>query len=285
MSGFLLGTTMNKKVLKTMIALVIVFLLACYILKIFFPEQFVLSVENETIIVIGNYIDNTSWLLSIFGFLLGASTDYLYFGAVCKRKWIGFKLLSIIIIYNIFLELIYAFLTTEQLDKYANLITIASSCYMILIPMFFTKSIRELSITYTINASAQLLSLNIRDFSLLLTNVNTLIMFIFSLESYLWLLLLFLFFNYKKERRDIKWEESNHSMETNNELQGKSNQSTKRLNPFKKIGQFIKKNLTKSTIKKNLRKIKLAIKDFITDELWQYLIIFASIALCAWTFI
>lgn len=33
-----------------------------------------------------------------------------------------------------------------------------------------------------------------------------------------------------------------------------------------------------------LRKTKLKIKDFLIDSLWEYLIIFASIALCAWIF-
>lgn len=33
-----------------------------------------------------------------------------------------------------------------------------------------------------------------------------------------------------------------------------------------------------------MRKTKLKIKDFLTDSLWEYLIIFASIALCAWIF-
>ena len=33
-----------------------------------------------------------------------------------------------------------------------------------------------------------------------------------------------------------------------------------------------------------LRKCKLAVKDFIIDSLWEYLLVFASIALCAWIF-
>ena len=33
-----------------------------------------------------------------------------------------------------------------------------------------------------------------------------------------------------------------------------------------------------------MRKTKLRIKDFIIDELWKYLIVFASIFLCAWVF-
>lgn len=33
-----------------------------------------------------------------------------------------------------------------------------------------------------------------------------------------------------------------------------------------------------------MRKTKLKIKDFIIDDLWEYLIVFASIALCAWIF-
>src|SRR5699024_11955285 len=62
------------------ISLVVIFLIACYVLKIFFPEQFVLSVENETIITIGNYIDNNKWASIIYGIIIGCVFDYFYFG-------------------------------------------------------------------------------------------------------------------------------------------------------------------------------------------------------------
>lgn len=272
---------MNRKVLKTMIALVVIFLIALYVLKIFFPEQFVLSVENETIIAIGNYIDSNEWASIIYGIIIGCIFDYFYFGAVCKQKLLNWKLIVIILIYNIGFALYYNLAGIDIITKYSNIIVAISSCYMILLPMFFTKTIRELSITYSINYVSQSLSLSIRNIAVLTTNTNSIVNLIMSLECYFWIILLFLYFNFKGEQ---KWDTVNHSMETNNELKRKSKQSTEKLNLFKKIGRFIKKNLTKSKIKKNLRKIKLAIKDFITDELWQYLIVFASIILCAWVF-
>lgn len=42
--------------------------------------------------------------------------------------------------------------------------------------------------------------------------------------------------------------------------------------------------LNKQKILHWLRKAKLRIKDFLVDSLWEYLIIFASIFLCAWIF-
>lgn len=272
---------MNKKVLKTMIALVVIFLVALYVLKIFFPEQFVLSVENETIILIGNYIDTNKWASIIYGIVVGCIFDYFYFGAVCRQKLLNWKLIVTILVYNIGFALYYNLAGIEIITKYSNIIVAISSCYMILLPMFFTKTIKELSITYSINSIAQLLSLSIRDISILMTNANSIINTLISIECYFWIILLFLYFNFKGGK---KWDTANHSMETNKELKQKSQQLIEKSNLFKRIGQSIKNNLTKSKIKKKLRKIKLAIKDFIIDELWQYLIIFASIALCAWIF-
>lgn len=191
---------MNKKVLKTMIALVIVFLVACYILKIFFPEQFVMSIENKVFIQIGNYIDSHKWLSCIYGIVLGFIFDYLFFGAVCKQKKLNYKLIIIIIVYNIAFSCVYNFANPLFLQEYSLIISAISSCYMILIPMFFTKTIKELSITYCINYISQTLSLNIRNLSLLLTNTNSLIISLMTIESYLWLILLFIYFNYKKEK-------------------------------------------------------------------------------------
>lgn len=274
---------MNKKVIKTMIALVIIFLTGLYVLKIFFPEQFVLSIENERLIAIGNYIDNHKWLAMIFGFILGCSTDYLYFGAVTRRKWIGIKLLLIILIYNMVFVLCYNLISPDIIANYATLISAISSCYMILTPMFFTHRIKELSITYSVNFIAQSLSLNIRNLGVLLVNTNSLIMFIFSIESYLWLLLLFLYFNFKKEV--ATWDTLNHSTEkTLNETPKKSTRLIERLRNLKTKRKSMSKELKKQKRHHLLTKIRVTIRDFILDELWIYLIVIGSIALCSWIF-
>ena len=64
---FYYGGFMNKKVLRTMITLVVVFLVALYVLKIFFPEQFVMAIQNEQFIAVGNFIDTNQFADYIFG--------------------------------------------------------------------------------------------------------------------------------------------------------------------------------------------------------------------------
>ena len=77
---------MNKKVLRTMITLVVVFLVALYVLKIFFPEQFVMAIQNEQFIAVGNFIDQRQWLTLVLTGITTFIVMYLYLCAVTK-KW------------------------------------------------------------------------------------------------------------------------------------------------------------------------------------------------------
>lgn len=190
---------MNKKVLKTMICLVIAFLFGIYILKFFMPEQFVMAIQNENLIKIGNFIDNNKFASCIYGIIIGFIFDYFYFGAVCKQTKLNWKLLIIIIIYNIGFSIFYNFAPMNLITNFSLTITAISSCYMILVPMLFTKELKPLSITYCVNYIAQTFSLQIRGISLLMTNANSIIMTLMSFECYLWVILLFAYFNYKKE--------------------------------------------------------------------------------------
>lgn len=190
---------MNKRVIKVMIALTIVFLLAQYILKIFFPAEFVMSINETNLVSMGEYIDTHLWATLLMGIILGFTTDYLYFGAVCGKFKLSKWLLLTMLIYNIAFTLCYNLLPQQLIINHTNLITAISIAYMLITPLFFTNSIYGLAITYSVNCVAQNISLAIRNFTVLLTNVNSLTMLVFSMESYLWLLLLFWLFNYKKE--------------------------------------------------------------------------------------
>lgn len=195
---------MNKKVLKTMLALVIVFLCALYVLKIFFPEQFAMSVQNQTLINIGTYIDTHAWSYFAIQFVIGCLFDYMYFGAVCRRYKLHWSLFIIIVLYNIGFASFYTFGSAELIMNMSTIVVAISSCYMILTPMFYTRELRPLSIAYCVNYVAQTLSLNIRNLSLLMTNANSLIMILMSLECYLWMFLLLMLFNYdKKESKNM----------------------------------------------------------------------------------
>ena len=277
MGGFLLGTTMNKKVLKTMIALVIVFLLACYILKIFFPEQFVMSIENETIIAIGNFIDSHVWANYIFGIITSFITYWLYLCAVC-RKWY-LKWYEIIIVFLV----IGGSIGLSLLDT--NIYSVYSVITFIVLPLIFKSDLKSVAIVFSIHSLSQIMSLTIRNLPMYITSLNNLVILILSLDMYFWLLLFYISFNYIREDKE-KWA-GNYHLSTERktvEKKEKLQKSIEKSQTLKQIKQSIKNALQKDNLKKNLRKLKLSIKDFITDELWIYVIIIGSIALCSWLF-
>ena len=181
---------MNKKVLKTMIALVIVFLLACYILKIFFPEQFVLSVENETIIAIGNYIDSNEWAYYLFGIFTSILTYWLYLCAVCRKWYLNWwQCLIVLGVIGISIGLSFIDITIYSAFSYTS---------FVFIPFVFKANIKEVAITYTVHTFAQHISLSIRNLPLLIATINSLNIFLLSMDMYLWLFLFYLYFNYKR---------------------------------------------------------------------------------------
>ena len=76
---------MNKKVWTAMLVLTVVFLCFLYIAKIFFPQDFVMCIENERLVQIGNFIDNHRLIYYIFCAITSFITYYLYCGACCKK--------------------------------------------------------------------------------------------------------------------------------------------------------------------------------------------------------
>lgn len=190
---------MNKKVIKVMLALVVVFLAAYYVLKCFFPAEFILMIETPGLVAAGNFIDNHVWLTCIMGIGIGILFDYFYFGAVCQQVKLNWKLFIIIVLYNIAYTLFVNLAPLEIVMNTSNILIIVANIYMILLPVMFTKQLLPLSVTYSINSVAQLLTLSIRDIGLLMLNMNSLTVLCMSFECYLWMLLCFMLFNYKQK--------------------------------------------------------------------------------------
>ena len=161
---------MNKKVLKTMIALVIIFLVALYVLKIFFPKEFVLAIQNKNLITIGNYVDSHKWASILMGFAISLIFDYLYFGAVCQTMKLKWYLVLIILSYNITYSCFFFLAPASIVAESTTIVVCVSTIYMILLPALFTRKLIPLSITYSVNYVSQSLSLNIRDIGLLMIN-------------------------------------------------------------------------------------------------------------------
>ena len=183
---------MNKKVFKTMIALVVIFLIALYVLKIFFPEQFVMSIENETIITIGDYIDNNAWAYYLFGIATSFLTYWLYLCAVCKRWYLNWWQCLIV------LAVIGASIGFNFVD--VNLCSALSYSSFIFLPFIFKAELKPVAIVFTTHIFAQFLTTSIRNLPVYIQYYNSLIFAFLTFECYLWLFLFYIYYNYNKEK-------------------------------------------------------------------------------------
>lgn len=184
---------MNRKVVKTLIILTIAYLCAWYILKIFFPEMFVLQVNNEKLIKIGEFIDNHIVIDKIIGAITSYITYWLYLGAICKIKRLN--LVQSIIVIAAYIGSFIIELINIELCTYYNIIV------MIVLPAIFDGELKRTAFVFSFHLICQWLSLSIRSLSTQILSFNILTALIMGLESYFWLFLFYLLFNYydKKE--------------------------------------------------------------------------------------
>jgi hypothetical protein len=76
---------MNKNVLKAMVYLCWAYIIAFLIIKVFFPEQLLLVVENQRVIAVGNYVDTHLWLLHLLTYIIRCITFLIFICACCKK--------------------------------------------------------------------------------------------------------------------------------------------------------------------------------------------------------
>ena len=181
---------MNKKVIKVMIGLVVAFLLVCYILKIFFPDQFVMVIQNQVAIQIGDYIDTHKWLEVIISATTSFVTYFLYICAVNEKWYINWKELIAILVTIGLIQGLY------ELD--ATLSTEISLIAFFIIPAISKAKLLNVAVVFSVHSMAQVLSTLIRNLPFLLGHINSIIILSMTFECYFWLLLFYFYFNYKR---------------------------------------------------------------------------------------
>lgn len=183
---------MNKKVFISMLILSIVFLVGLYVAKIFFPQEFMMSIQNERIIMIGEFIDSHEWLYYVCCGLTSFVTYWLYCCACSGRLWLKW--------YEI-LEIVIVIVLCRVLNSYdTNLATIISWISFVFLPALMGGELKRCAVVFTTHSISQGLSIKIRSLPMYLTNVNFATGILMTLECYFWLLLFYIIFNYKKEK-------------------------------------------------------------------------------------
>ena len=137
---------MNKKVFVSMLILSVVFLVSQYVFKIFFPQEFMMSIQNERIIQIGEFIDSHKWIYIICCGLTSFLTYWLYCCACSGRlylKW--YELLEIIVVVAI----------CRVVDLYdTNMAIIISWCSFMFLPALMGGELKRCAIVFTTHSIA-----------------------------------------------------------------------------------------------------------------------------------
>lgn len=182
---------MNKNVIRTLLCLTIIYLIVWYVLKFFFPEQFVLQISNPNLIKIGNFIDNNIILKHLCPAITSFATYYLYLCATLQLKKLRLKhIISILIVIGLSIIVnIFQF----GILSYYHIIA------MVILPSFFKGDSKNLAIVFSCHFLCQYLSLSIRNISSMMLSFDFMSGFIMTLECYGWLFLFYLYFNYKEK--------------------------------------------------------------------------------------
>ena len=186
---------MNKKVFISMLVLTISFLVSLYVLKIFFPQEFMMGIQNKNLIKIGAFIDEHKWLGHICTLVPAFITYWLFMYACKGGLYLNWKEIIVILI---------SIIVIRAIGYYDyNLRTHISICSFFVIPLIFKHDLGKATIVYGIHGLAQVLSLTIRSLPMYLININFMTSFMMTIECYLWLILFYIIFNYKrKENRN-----------------------------------------------------------------------------------
>lgn len=183
---------MNKKVFISMLTLTVVFLVGLYVAKIFFPQEFMMSIQNEQIIKIGKYVDTHKWVYYICCIITSFITYVLYCSACSHRVRLRWYEYLIILSTSILVMASYVYDTTlSSIIQYAS---------FIFLPALTKGNIKTAGVVYTIHIFSQWLSLQIRSLPIYLMSINYATTLLMTIECYLWLILSFVVFNYKEKK-------------------------------------------------------------------------------------
>lgn len=173
-------------------------LVVLYVFKLISPKFIIKIAETKYILKLGNYVDNHLWCYYLFNGLTSYIIIFLYTCACCRILKLDL-IENIIIIVSICLSfIIQKFLPTLYLSY--------NFMGYIFLPLIvaFRRKLSNISIFYStcicflITTLAQYLSLEIRGISTLVNYPNTATYFVLLIDLYIWNILLYLFYNYKK---------------------------------------------------------------------------------------
>lgn len=166
-------------------------LVGVYIVKLCFPEWYIEIAYSKQICEIGHYIDGHKWAWLLTNFIISLIAFYFYCCACCGKTKLNYKEIIIIIIAIIFLYTI---------KQHFNIYYITFNyIVLIILPIIFKCKNKNFLIVFVSTQLVQIFSLEIRSIGLMISDFNIASALILLIDYYIAQILLYFYFNYKKE--------------------------------------------------------------------------------------
>lgn len=169
-----------------------------YFIKLVAPDFIIGIAETPNIIAFGNYVDSHLWAYYLYSTVIGLLGTYIYCCACCQVKRLDLIDCLIILGGIVFLDLIGIMFT--QYYSTINLLILMLTPYLISIKrgLPLDKIFKSTLICIFIDIFAQILSVTIRDLTLMSSTINSATITILLIDTWIWRILLYLYFNNKK---------------------------------------------------------------------------------------
>lgn len=187
---------MNYKIAKTMLSLCIVYLIAFYIIKFFFPEMLLQSITNPTLLRLGEVVNSWIGWSHIINFVGTFATLYL-FASASSGYFVKTKMQWVYIVAGMITTAVFYYLLPE-------LYTHSCTSIMFIIAYLCKGKLIYATISFTIHGFLSQFLLSIRGFETIITienAINHLSTLVLCSEVYLWLFLLTLIFYFKENKK------------------------------------------------------------------------------------
>ncbi len=183
---------MNKKISKTLLVLFIIYAIAFYILKYAFPEIFIEMLISPTVMKFANFVDSWIGYQHIFKLCTTILTLYLFVCSSCGRfkfKW-----------YELLYILIGSILCRCCIEFAPDFYTHTSISIMFLLAYLCKGRLSYSVSSFIIHGYLSQLTFKIKGFETIILHYNLVNGLMLSLEVYMWLIVLALFFSLKESK-------------------------------------------------------------------------------------
>ncbi len=161
-----------------------------YFFKLFFPQTVIEIAQIDSITKIGHYIDNHKWAWYLATTILSFCSYFLTCCASCKKYYLDLKEIIIILISILILFFVKEFVPSQY--------TSLNISITVLLPFIMGADFKATVVMFVSTNFLQTMTLQVRNLSLMISDYNFATLTILMLDYYIFMILLYLFFNYKK---------------------------------------------------------------------------------------